>query len=352
MKLDPNLAQTIVDKMMESVPYNINMMNEKGYIIASGDKKRINTLHIGAIDTIQSGKTKPMIESFGKFGQPGVNIPVEFKGQTIGVIGITGDPKQVTPLASLLKISTELLISQLNNSQVQSQQKETLNHFLYQWTSIDNVLGDEDLKMRAHSLNIDLRLKRFAMIIEVRHLNNLTINSNDFSFSQTPERQLLIVRSDADMQRYLKYCQENNLTVGISDKNRNLKESVQQAFDTIKVSQELQLQNVYHFGQISFLNHLLDSNIHSLKALAVFKSFLKTKSGLELLETLDVYFKHNGNVTETSSALNVHRNTTNYRLNNISEYFGLNLHDLTDTLQLYTNYLYFKKYQYEHKYGV
>lgn len=76
MKLDPNLAQSIVDKMMESVPYNINMMNEKGYIIASGNKERINTLHIGAIDTIQSGKTKPMVESFGKFGQPGVNIPV------------------------------------------------------------------------------------------------------------------------------------------------------------------------------------------------------------------------------------------------------------------------------------
>ena len=90
MKLDPQLAQSIVDKMMESIPYNINMMNEKGYIIASGDKNRINTLHIGAIDTIQSGKTKPMVESFGKFGQPGVNIPVEFNGETIGVIGITG----------------------------------------------------------------------------------------------------------------------------------------------------------------------------------------------------------------------------------------------------------------------
>ena len=42
MKLDPKLAQSIVDKMMESIPYNINMMNESGYIIASGDKDRIN----------------------------------------------------------------------------------------------------------------------------------------------------------------------------------------------------------------------------------------------------------------------------------------------------------------------
>ena len=349
MKLDPNLAQSIVDKMMESVPYNINMMNEKGYIIASGNKARINTLHIGAIETIASGKTKPMVESFGKFGQPGVNIPVEFKGQTIGVIGITGDPKKVTPLASLLKVSTELLISQINSTKIENQHKETLNHFLYQWTSVDNVLADENIKMRAHSLNIDLRLKRYAVIIIAKNLNGLIINSNDFSFGQTPEQQLLIVRNDADLLRYLKYCQENNLIVGISDKNRNLKQAVKQAQSTINVSQELQLTDVYYYHQVSFLNHLLESNLHSLKALSIFKNLQKTKSGLELLETLDCYFKHNGNVTETSHALNVHRNTTNYRLNNISEYFGLNLHDLTDTLQLYTNYLYFKKYLFEHR---
>ena len=227
MKLDPNLAQSIVDKMMESVPYNINMMNEKGYIIASGDKDRINTLHIGAIDTIETGKTKPMIESHGKFGQPGVNIPLEFKGRIIGVIGITGDPEKVTPLASLLKVSTELLISQLNSSKIASQHQETLNHFLYQWTSVENILANEDLKIRAHSLNIDLRLKRFAMIIETRNLNGLVINANDFTFGQTPEQQLLIVRNEVDLARYLKYCQENNLVVGISDKNRNLKDAVQ-----------------------------------------------------------------------------------------------------------------------------
>lgn len=349
MKLDPNLAQSIVDKMMESVPYNINMMNEKGYIIASGNKARINTLHIGAIDTIQSGKTKPMIESFGKFGQPGVNIPVEFKGQTIGVIGITGDPEKVTPLASLLKISTELLISQIDNSKIENQHKETLNHFLYQWTSIEDVLADENLKMRAHSLNIDLRLKRYAVIIMTKDLHGLSIGASDFSFGQTPEQQLLIVKNDTDLTRYLKYCQDKHLIVGISDKIRNLKQAVHQAQSTINVSQELQLENIYYYRQISFLNHLLESKLHSLKALSIFKNLQKTKSGLELLETLDAYFKHNGNVTETSQALKVHRNTTNYRLNNISEYFGLNLHNLTDTLQLYTNYLYFKKYQYDHK---
>jgi len=349
MKLDPNLAQSIVDKMMDSVPYNINMMNEKGYIIASGDKNRINTLHIGAIDTIQSGKTKPMIQSFGKFGQPGVNIPVEFNGKTIGVIGITGEPEKVTPLASLLKISTELLISQINNTKIEGQHKETLNHFLYQWSGEDNVLENEELQLRARSLGIDLSLKRYAVIIETNSLNNLQLNPNDFSFSKTPTQQLIITKTDTDLANYLNFCKNNNLTIGISEKIQSLKVAIKQAQDTINVSQELQLKETYYFRQVSFLNHLLESNLYSTRALSIFKSFLKTKSGVELLETLDCYFRNNGNVTDTSNELKVHRNTTNYRLNNISEYFGYDLHDITDILQLYTNYLYFKKYQYEHK---
>lgn len=348
MKLDPNLAQSIVDRMMENIPYNINMMNEKGYIIASGDKERLHTLHIGAIDTIQSGKTKPMVESFGKYGQPGVNIPVEFHNETIGVIGITGDPQKVTPLASLLKVSTELLISQIDHNQIASQQKETLNHFLYQWTNSLDLEKDHELNIRAQALGIDLTLKRYAVIVELAGNSNLTVAPSDFSFSKTPEQELIITKNETDLNRYLEFCQKNQLTIGISDKMVNMQTAVKQAQATIKVSQELQMTNIYYFQQISFLDHLLSSDLYSTKMLNLFKGLLKTKSGLELLETLDCYFKHNGNVTETSAALKVHRNTTNYRLNNISEYFGLNLHDLTDTLQLYTNYLHFKKYRYEH----
>lgn len=349
MKLDPKLAQSIVDRMMESIPYNINMMNEKGYIIASGNKERINTLHIGAIETIESGETKPMVESFGKFGQPGVNIPVEFNGQTIGVIGITGDPEKVTPLAALLKISTELLLAQINNNKIENEQKETLNHFLYQWTSTDKVLENSELKLRAQSLGIDLTIERFVILIETENLPKMRISPNDFHFSKNSYQQLLIVKNETDVENYLKFCQLNHLTIGISDKNRNLNKAVHQAQNTITVAKELQLNNTYYFHQISFLNNLLESNLHSSHALNIFKSFLKTNSGRELLATLDCYFKHNGNVTDTSNALQIHRNTTNYRLNKISEAFNLNLHDLTDILQLYTNYLHFKKYQYEQK---
>lgn len=345
MKLDPKLAQSIVDKMMENIPYNINMMNEKGYIIASGNKERINTLHIGAIETIESGKTKPMVESFGKFGQPGVNIPVEFQGKTIGVIGITGDPKKVTPLASLLKVSIELLITQINSSKAENLCKESLNHFLYQWTTTDNILENQELKSRAQALNINLELKRFAIILETK--NPLSILEGDFYFNKTPQQQLIITRNADNLEKYLELSRSNRITIGISNQTTNLKKAVQQASDTIKVIHELQLTDTYYYYQINFLNKLLQSRLYSDKTISAFKNLLKTRAGSELIGTLDCYFKSNGNVTKTSNKLNIHRNTTNYRLNKLSDYFNLNLHDITDMFELYTDYLHFKKYIYE-----
>lgn len=46
-------AQKIADSIMEIVPYNINIMDQKGEIIASGDKGRIGSIHQGAVKVIE-----------------------------------------------------------------------------------------------------------------------------------------------------------------------------------------------------------------------------------------------------------------------------------------------------------
>lgn len=53
--LTQNNAQRIADRIMEIVPYNINIMNQKGEIIASGDKGRIGSVHQGAVKVIEGG---------------------------------------------------------------------------------------------------------------------------------------------------------------------------------------------------------------------------------------------------------------------------------------------------------
>lgn len=53
MKLSKKIAQDIVKEMMKVVPYNINIMNEKGVIIGSGDSSRIGNMHEGAVEAIR-----------------------------------------------------------------------------------------------------------------------------------------------------------------------------------------------------------------------------------------------------------------------------------------------------------
>lgn len=54
--LNRELAQNIVNKMMEVIPYNVNIMNHKGVIIGSGDSSRIGMIHNGALEALRVKK--------------------------------------------------------------------------------------------------------------------------------------------------------------------------------------------------------------------------------------------------------------------------------------------------------
>jgi carbohydrate diacid regulator len=53
------------------------------------------------------------------------------------------------------------------------------------------------------------------------------------------------------------------------------------------------------------------------------------------LETLSCWFAHDLNLQATAQALNIHRNTLDYRLNRIAELSKLNLSRLEDRVQIY-----------------
>ena len=105
-----NFAQRIVDRMMKVIPYNVNIMDSKGIIIASGDSLRVGKVHRGAFEAIERGILIEVYKSSGG-AKPGVNMPIYYNNEIMGVIGISGDPKVVGSFAELVKITAELLIT-------------------------------------------------------------------------------------------------------------------------------------------------------------------------------------------------------------------------------------------------
>ena len=47
--LDTRLAQEIVTRTMRIIPFNVNVMDANGVILASGNPERVGELHAGAL---------------------------------------------------------------------------------------------------------------------------------------------------------------------------------------------------------------------------------------------------------------------------------------------------------------
>ncbi|RIL86721.1 transcriptional regulator, partial [Staphylococcus cohnii] len=113
--LTEEMATLIVKETAKRTKTNINIMNFNGVIIASFDKSRIGTLHEGAIEVLKQEKTVVINQEDSlhfKGTQAGINLPIIFQDNIVGVIGITGNPNQITHVADLVKMSTELLLYQ------------------------------------------------------------------------------------------------------------------------------------------------------------------------------------------------------------------------------------------------
>jgi len=344
MKINPQLAQSIVNKMMAQIPYNVNMMDAQGVIIASGDPARIQTLHVGAVDAIQQRKTLPMDRSFGQHGQPGVNMPVFFENEVIGVIGITGDPAKVTPLASLLRVATELLVSQDQSNQVAKQRENSLNRFLYEWSQVTDHLADKtDLLAAAHRLGIDVFKDRQAIAMTATTIPAKLLDPSDFQTFTSATTLVVFTFLPATIQRLTTYCAAHHIALGIGKPTQNLATTIAQASRTRHISALLNRPDFIRYQQVAFIDHLLTSQLTLPDVTPKFTQLAQTSSGQELIETIDLYVRyHRGNLVQTAKALHIHRNTLTYRLDRINEIFGLDPRNSLDLFELYLGAILFR----------
>ena len=92
LKLSRQGAQSIVEEVGAVVGQNINMMDRRGYVIASTDETRIGSLHEGARKLIEEHLPELYVEvgHATPTSRPGLNLPITHGGSIVGVIGITG----------------------------------------------------------------------------------------------------------------------------------------------------------------------------------------------------------------------------------------------------------------------
>ncbi|GAB6169100.1 sugar diacid recognition domain-containing protein [Clostridium carnis] len=350
--LSKELAQNIVDKMMQVIPYNVNIMNEKGVIVGSGDYYRVGSLHCGAVEALHLRKTIEVINENTDI-KPGVNIPIYFKERVIGVIGITGNPEQVRAFGEIVRVTAELLINQeysLNQYIIKSKLKE---EFIYEWLYSNNEY-DNEFKDRGKALEIDVTGNKIVIIIEykketsdkIRKYINKVIKQNEYYLNISTNRIAVIINDDINKKKRIQDLEskfnEAIIRLGIGRNSKILNNSLLEAIESINIANSLfEYRKIVRYEEIEFfykMQELFKSNNNN----NIINSIKLSSKGNELIDTFITFMDLNGERNKIAQNLHIHRNTLNYRLEKIEEVTNLKFDNILDFYKLSTAYISYK----------
>lgn len=351
-KLTKTIADEIVKETSLRLHRNINIMNMEGVIIATQDKARIGSVHDGAISVLQSGKT--LIVNADKSHdwegtQPGVNLPIVFREEIIGVVGVTGDPKKMGAIGELVKMTAELMVKQaFMFSQIEWQQRtKTIiaEQLLKKEPSFTKI--NHDLRL----LGLDLIPPFLIMIIDIaeRNVTNRTIvqtleetiDKDRMMIAFITIDQVIITLYDLEIKEYQQIVTNvhrilTNLSIvfrlAYSLPFYELKD-FRQSYKDCEIALEISdpNKNFISFEQIEAksLIHQVENRIADRFSQRVLNNLDDVKA-----KTLETFFLNNLNIQKTADALFVHRNTLIYRLHKIIEEIGYDPRNFQDALTM------------------
>lgn len=371
--LDARLAQEMVGRTMKIIDCNVNVMDERGQIIGSGDRERIGELHEGALLVLSQGRIVEIDQATATHlhgVRPGVNLPLRIDGEIVGVIGLTGDPGTLRRYGELVCMTAEMMLQQARLLHLLAQDSRLREELVL--SLIRSEVVTPQLTEWAQRLGIDLNQPRVVAVVEIDS-GQLGVESAMAELQQlqtlltTPERDNLIAivsltemvvlkpafnaHGRYDLQahqkrvdRLLQHLQtRGQVRMRIALGNfftgaGSIARSYRTARTTMMVGKQRMPEQRSYFYQDLALPVLLDSLRGGWQANELARPLARLKSmdsnGL-LRRTLMMWFRQNVQPGATAKALFIHRNTLEYRLNRIAELTGLDLSQFDDRLLLY-----------------
>lgn len=341
------LAKKIVEKMMDVIPYNVNIIDKNGLIIASGDETRIGQVHFVAMEALKTEKSIE-IEEGDKLVKAGVNIPINFNNRIVGVIGITGKPKEVRCFAQIVKVTAELLINQEYSIQKYIVKTKIKEEYLYEWLYRREKYDDEFIN-RGNLLDINLNNLKNIMLIEysdeegqvLKKNIKLFIDENEQIININSNKVLIILgRGMESIERFIQKNESLIKRVSCVNINDVLSLEFEKLLLAMNVASKINFDfKIIREDSIEFLSSLekLVLNEDNQKIIKNIKS-----QGNELLETFIALIDSNCEKNTTAKKLHIHRNTLAYRIDKIEEITKLCFSNYVDCFRLTSACLYYK----------
>lgn len=355
--LQPELAEKIVREVQKLMAEEIIVVNTDGIIMASTNRERLGTFHEGAFITSQQKKKLIITENEAlqlKGVKSGINLPIFFQHEVIGVIGITGDPESVTPFGEIIRKMTELLISENYFGEQFEYHSRAMETFVLEWLQAKEP--SPSLLERARALTINLDVNRTAVIIEFGErrfplsrdvwssiLSAFSHNKNDVLTRSGNERIIVLIDCSINVQiknrlgHFLQFIKNSfGITayagVGQCAPASKLHQSYVQAERALKIARRNKSIIFDEELTLEMITGVLSGEIKSEYIQRTIGTLLKEK---DLLETLRELFNQNHSLKNTAHSLHIHINTLHYRLKKIEELTQLNPNAIHDLFCLY-----------------
>ncbi len=335
----------------------INIMDQKGIIIASTEKHRIGDFHQGASEVLATGKpVRIQKEDLPRYPgtKEGYNMPIFLNDEIIGVVGIFGCEEEVQSIANLLRVYVTQSFSQLQMTQKQNLEAELRNQLLRlllfggksQKEMITKLCGMLNLQLefpvrivllyeRAAERNMK-HLLDYPQFIQNLIWKNVLDRRRDVFGIQNADYVILLGGSGELLEtrkRLDKLLQEIEReavwNAAVSSPCRNMEE-VSEGMKEVSVLRNRRggmIQNLEeHTCRMQYLMGrftVQDGARTTVRMLRRLEDQHGEKQAEQLLQTAQVYYEYGGSVAKAAEKLNLHKNTLLYRMKQLYQTFEL-----------------------------
>ena len=350
--IDKKLAQQIVDTVKDVCGHNINFIDQRGIIFASTDQARIGSFHEIGFKAFSTG-TVIEVESDNSFTgtNKGINLPVSHNHKILAVIGISGDPEKVRCYAHLAERITRLLIREKELNAYSRTMEEKKHFLIYSLIGkhkigrkyLEEYLSDFKMDMqkekrivlirldpRYNPVNISMIEQKIVHIFQKMGVSLYTYDyPNDYlaviDEEQFVSKRYILEKEAEEYGKILKIC------IGKKCDVFKLEESYKTAVTTWKsMSARFDGFGIYDDLTLEIVLSVLDEKEK--------KEFQRKTIALlteEEIAILKIYYETEMSLIKTGKELFLHKNTLQYKLNQISRKTGLNPRHFKDAVVLY-----------------
>lgn len=381
MRVSTQSAQQIVSEISTIVKQHVNMMDAQGYIIASTNPLRIGNFHEGAKKVVDEHLEEfyVTLETETTTTRAGLNLPIIIEGETIGVVGITGEYEQVFNYGQIVKKMTEILVRESYSKERERFDKKIENRFLEDWILGNGVEQGQAFIERGITLHIDITRPRRAMVLRLDGFQQLASTSEGQKLIENIERavqhfiseelgnvylclttkQICLVapRSNEQMcslagklAQAIKNDYGVELMVGIDNNNTGTTDVKGAYIKANKASHACIafLHSIVLYDQIN-MEIFMDDIPKLLKEEYLIKIFAgcSFEEMRQWIVILEAYFATEGAIGLAANKLFMHKNTLQYKLKKLVEFTGYDVRLPSNGPIFYMAILFFREVQKE-----